>query len=83
MDAVAERCGFIPCARPNIRLQQTCSREYPEGKEASIIGGDERGNYILRHSDGSVRLWDHARGADEVLAPSVRAFLEGMNPPAS
>ncbi len=26
------------------------------GKEVSIIGGDENGNYILRHSDGSVRL---------------------------
>ena len=48
------------------------------GKEASIIGGDERGNYILRHCDGSVRLWDHAQGADEVLASSVRAFLNGL-----
>jgi hypothetical protein len=48
------------------------------GKEASIIGGDEHGNYLLRHSDGSVRLWEHARGVDEVLAPSVRAFLAGL-----
>jgi hypothetical protein len=45
------------------------------GKEVSIIGGDEAGNYLLRHCDGSVRLWDHARNADEVLAPSVREFL--------
>ena len=48
------------------------------GKEVSIIGGDENGNYILRHSDGSVRLWDHERGSDEVLAPSVRSFLSGL-----
>ena|SRR5690348_13170937 len=52
------------------------------GKEVSIIAGDERGNYILRHCDGSVRLWDHARGADEVLAPSVRAFLAALTPDA-
>ena len=45
------------------------------GKEVSIIGGDERGNYVLRHCDGSVRLWDHERGTDEVLASSVRGFL--------
>ena len=48
------------------------------GKEVSIIGGDEQGNYVLRHCDGSVRLWDHARGADEILAPSVRSFLEQL-----
>ena len=48
------------------------------GKEASIIAGDEQGNYILRHCDGSVRLWDHARGADEVLASSVNEFLAGL-----
>src|SRR5262245_56244072 len=45
------------------------------GKEVSIIGGDENGNYLLRHSDGSVRLWDHGRAADEMVARSVRAFL--------
>jgi hypothetical protein len=54
-----------------------------KGKEVSIIAGDERGNYVLRHSDGSVRLWDHARGADEILAPSVRAFLEKLGAPAA
>jgi hypothetical protein len=52
------------------------------GKEAYIIGGDEQGNYILRHSDGSVRLWDHTRGEDEVLTPSVRAFFNGLVPSA-
>ena len=53
------------------------------GKESSIIGGDDRGNYILRHCDGTVRLWDHARGADEVVARSVREFLDGLTPSAS
>jgi hypothetical protein len=50
------------------------------GKEAYLIGGDEQGNYFLRHCDGSVRLWDHIRGQDEVLTPSVRAFFEGLVP---
>jgi|SRR5689334_5499372 len=45
------------------------------GKAVSIIGGDEVGNYILRHCDGSVRFWSHARGEDDILAPSVREFL--------
>jgi hypothetical protein len=48
------------------------------GKEAYIIGGDEHGNYILRHCDGTVRLWDHARREDQVLTPSVRAFFSGL-----
>lgn len=50
-----------------------------KGKEVCIIGGDEDGNYLLRHCDGSVRLWEHARRADHVLAPSVRAFLSGLS----
>jgi hypothetical protein len=51
------------------------------GKEASIIGGDEHGNYVLRHCDGSVRFWEHSRGADEILAPSVRSFFDQLSPP--
>ena len=54
-----------------------------KGKEASIIGGDENGNYVLRCSDGSVRLYDHSRGSDEHVAPSVGAFLEKLQPKAS
>jgi hypothetical protein len=53
------------------------------GKEVSIIGGDENGNYVLRHGDGSVTLWDHARQTDEVLAPSVKAFLASLTRDAS
>ena len=50
------------------------------GKDVSIIGGDEYGNYVLRHYDGGVRIWDHARQVDEVPAPSVRTFLQGLEP---
>ena len=48
------------------------------GKQVSIIGGDTDGNYLLLHSDGSVRLWEHSRAKDEVVAPSVRAFWQGL-----
>ena len=51
-----------------------------KGQEASIIGGDEGGNYVLRCSDGSVRLWDHSKGSDESVASSVREFLEMLQP---
>jgi hypothetical protein len=54
-----------------------------KGKEVSIIGGDEDGNYILRHSDGTVRFWDHGRGTDLTLAPSVRSFLDQLRPGTS
>jgi hypothetical protein len=54
-----------------------------KGKEVSIIGGDEDGNYVLRHCDGTVRFWDHARGADETLAPSVRSFVDQLRPASS
>ena len=49
-------------------------------KEASIIGGDEFGNYVLRLSDGSVQLWDHSAQDTVPLAPSVRAFVDGLLP---
>ncbi len=44
------------------------------GKQVSIIGGDLNGNFFLRHPDGSVRYWDHAKQVDEVVSPSVRQF---------
>ena len=48
------------------------------GKEVSIIGADLDGNFLLKHSDGSVRLWDHRSQSDAVLAPSVRDFVAGL-----
>ena len=54
-----------------------------KGKEVCIIGGDEDGNYVLRHCDGTVRFWDHGRGSDETVAPSVRSFLDQLTPGSS
>jgi hypothetical protein len=53
------------------------------GKEVCIIGGDVDGNYFLRHSDGSVRLWRHSEGREDMLAPSVRAFVSSLQSPSS
>ena len=47
-------------------------------KEVCIIGADLDGNFILRHSDGSVGLWDHKAQADSVLAPGVRQFAQQL-----
>lgn len=44
------------------------------GKEVSVIGVEENGNFFLRHCDGSVRYWDHRTQLDTIVAPSVRAF---------
>jgi|SRR4051812_28177562 hypothetical protein len=51
-----------------------------QGKEAAIIGGDEMGNYLLRLSDGSVRLWIHASQQHEPIASSVHAFYRQLVP---
>ena len=45
------------------------------GKEVCIIGADLDGSFLLRHSDGTVRLWDHRSQNDAVLAPSGREFV--------
>ena len=44
-------------------------------KQASVIGMDPIGNLFLRMCDGTVRYWDHAKQADEILSPSVRRFV--------
>ena len=45
------------------------------GKEVSLIGADLNGNFFLRHCDGTVRYWDHAKQSDTVVAPSVKEFI--------
>ena len=45
------------------------------GKQVCIIGVDLEGNFFLRHSDGSVRYWDHQSKTDIVVAASVREFV--------
>jgi hypothetical protein len=51
------------------------------GKDASIIGADLDGNFILRHCDGSVRLWNHSMKEDEIIAPGVLEFCNRLGPP--
>jgi hypothetical protein len=48
------------------------------GKEVHVIGADVNGNFLLRHSDGTVRYWDHRKQTDEVLARSVREFSSAL-----
>jgi hypothetical protein len=48
------------------------------GNEVYLVGVDLLGNFLLRHSDGTVRYWNHQMQADTVLAPSVRAFVAGI-----
>jgi hypothetical protein len=45
------------------------------GKQVCIIGADLAGNFFLRHSDGTVRYWDHQSRSDAVVAASVREFV--------
>lgn len=51
------------------------------GKDVSIIGADLNGNFILRHCDGSVRLWDHSKQTDKVIASGVVEFCNRLGPP--
>jgi hypothetical protein len=50
-------------------------------KEACVIGEDPIGNLFLSVCDGTVRFWDWKKQEDEVLAPSVRAFLTALRAP--
>ena len=45
------------------------------GKSANIIGSDVDGNFFLRHCDGSIRYWEHAKQSDTVVAKSVKEFV--------
>jgi hypothetical protein len=48
------------------------------GKEVTIIAVDVDGNFFLRHSDGGVRYWEHAKQADTVVAKSVKEFCSRL-----
>lgn len=51
-----------------------------KGKEVSFLGVESNGNFLLRHCDGSVRLWIHAEQSDHILAKSVSDFVMGLEP---
>ena len=47
-----------------------------KGKEVFLLGVESNGNLLLRHCDGSVRLWVHTEQSDHVLARSISEFLK-------
>ena len=48
------------------------------GKQVTIVAVDVDGNFFLRHSDGSVRYWEHARKSESVAAKSVKEFASKL-----
>jgi hypothetical protein len=48
------------------------------GKAVTIVGVDVDGNFFLRHSDGSVRFWEHSKKAETTVAKSVREFCSKL-----
>lgn len=44
-------------------------------KQASIIGADYSGNFILRLSNGAVCLWDHSLEDTIEISNSVKGFV--------
>jgi hypothetical protein len=47
-----------------------------KGKEASIIGADLKGNFLLRHCSGAVHYWDHHSQQDTVIAKSIGDLVD-------
>ena len=48
------------------------------GKQVNIVAVDVDGNFFLRHGDGSVRYWEHAKKADSFVAKSVKEFVSKL-----
>lgn len=48
------------------------------GKQVTIVAVDVDGNFFLRHSDGSVRHWEHAKQSESVAAKSVKEFASRL-----
>jgi hypothetical protein len=49
------------------------------GKEASVIGADQSGNFVLRLSDGAVGYWSHIEKQLTTISPNVRDFLASIH----
>ena len=64
-----------------VAMWRPVAAEWWKKKEACVIGEDSCGNFFLRVCDGTVRFWDHETEEDEILAPSVRAFLSALAAP--
>ena len=47
-------------------------------KEATLIGADTAGNFILRLSSGAVGYWSHVDADLKTISPSVRDFLTSI-----
>jgi hypothetical protein len=48
------------------------------GKHVTIVAVDVDGNFFLRHSDGSVRYWEHSKKSESVAAKSVKEFVSKL-----
>ena len=48
------------------------------GKSVAIVGVDVDGNFFLRHTDGSVRFWEHSKKAETKVAKSVSEFCSKL-----
>ena len=48
------------------------------GKSVHIIGLDVDGNFFLRHCDGSVRYWEHSKQSEQIVAKSVKDFVNSL-----
>lgn len=75
-DSEFEVRSLVPTAK-----WRPIAAEWWKKKEACVIGEDSCGNLYLRMCDGTVRFWDHETENDEILAPSVRAFLLALEAP--
>ena len=63
-----------------IRAEDMAPLDAPwwHGKQVYLLGVELGGNFFLRHCDGSVRYWDHAKQEDVVIAKSVQEFLSAL-----
>ncbi len=49
------------------------------GKETSVIGADQAGNFFLRLTGGAVGYWSHVEEQLTTISPSVRAFIASIH----
>ncbi|WP_444913273.1 hypothetical protein [Microbulbifer sp. PAAF003] len=47
-----------------------------KGKQSTLIGVDDNGNFLLRHCGGYIFYWCHQAQFEEVIAKSEGEFLK-------